>query len=441
MNVTHLTIEEVRCFAEPQQLDLRPLTFVVGENSTGKTTALACIQVLADFLSGEGLNFNSDPYFMGIFRDIVRRSMKREKSFGIGIGIQTKDGDVEFNVKFTEKEDGVEPVVQSLSIRFSDGEIILKSSEGIGRRFDPRILDREQNRHVLEVDSLRLNSKDPFFPLVYFLNKRLDSKSEHQRVFSKFLSDKTDSIGSFLRPGNEPNIRVFSTSPFRSPPERTYNPTRITADTRGSDVPMRMMLMKSSSPERWSKLRHALARFGENSGLFQSIDVKKLGPSAGAPFQVTVKVRGPTVNIVDVGYGIGQILPILVNVLDYEDPQDQTKVEETPKSFLLQQPEVHLHPRAQAELTSLLAHLASLGNRSFIIETNSDYMVDRARIEIMRGNIDKDDVSLIYLEHKKNVVKVHNISFDEMGNLIGVPPHFRDFFLQESGRLMGFLDS
>ena len=106
--------------------------------------------------------------------------------------------------------------------------------------------------------------------------------------------------------------------------------------------------------------------------------------------------------------------------------------------LLLQQPEVHLHPRAQAALSSLLAQLASQRSQSFIVETHSDYMIDRARIEIRRGNIKKDDVSLIYLEPKNNVVKVHNIRFDEMGNMIGVPPHFRDFFLLESDRLMGF---
>ena len=108
--------------------------------------------------------------------------------------------------------------------------------------------------------------------------------------------------------------------------------------------------------------------------------------------------------------------------------------------YLLQQPEVHLHPKAQAELTSLLAQLASMGNQSFVVETHSDYMVDRARIEIRRGNINADDVSLIYLEPKKNVVKVHNITFDKMGNMMGVPPHFRDFFLLETDRLMGFED-
>lgn len=113
----------------------------------------------------------------------------------------------------------------------------------------------------------------------------------------------------------------------------------------------------------------------------------------------------------------------------------------TPSSFsLLQQPEVHLHPRAQAEFSSLLAKLAGKGNRSFIVETHSDYMIDRARIEIRKGTVRPEDVSLIYFEPKGNIVRVHNIGFDKMANMMGVPPHYRNFFLKESKRLMGFED-
>ena len=108
--------------------------------------------------------------------------------------------------------------------------------------------------------------------------------------------------------------------------------------------------------------------------------------------------------------------------------------------FPLQQPEVHLHPRAQAELSSLLATLASEGNRVFLVETHSDYMIDRARVEIRKGNIRPEDVSLIYLEPRGNVAKVHNISFDKMANMEGVPPHYGEFFLKEYRQLMGFED-
>ena len=203
-------------------------------------------------------------------------------------------------------------------------------------------------------------------------------------------------------------------------------------DPEGSDVPLLLMQAKTIRKGSWEKLKAQLVEFGKQSGLYQNIDIKNLNRGLGAPFQLKFKVRGPNSNITDVGYGVSQILPILVHILG-------TNPHETNFS-LLQQPEVHLHPKAQAELSSLLAKLASQSNRSFIVETHSDYMLDRARIEIIRGNICPEDVSLIYFEPKGNIVKVHNISFDKMANMVGVPPHYGEFFLKESKRLLGFKD-
>lgn len=440
MKITQFTMEEVRCFAARQEFEIRPLTFLVGENSTGKTTMLACFHILAEYLSGGEVDFNLRPYSMGIFGDIVRRSRKQDKSFELGILLTNKDDEVEITFGFVEKSGGVEPVVQSVSIKFSDGEIVLIAKERIGGRFEPKAIDEGKNHFHIDVDSNRLNGDDPFFPLNYFANKRMEGKSDHNRALSRFLGGKIEKGISFLNPGNEPIATVFSTSPVRSQPRRTYDPTREFQDPEGSDVPMMLTRIAYTKPEEWERLRQQLIDFGKSSGLFQSIDTEALRSSLGSPFQLKFKVRGPRTNIVDVGYGVSQVLPILVYVLTSSFYESHRLSQDAGKYLLLQQPEVHLHPKAQAELTSLLAQLANIGNQSFLIETHSDYMVDRARIEIRRGNIKAEDVSLIYLEPKKNVVKVHNISFDKMGNMIGVPPHFREFFLLESERLMGFED-
>ena len=104
MSITQFTMEEVRCFAERQTLEIRPLTFLVGENSTGKTTALACFHVLADYLRGEGIDFNQPPYSMGIFKDIIRNSTKKEKTFKLGFTIRGRNEDVECTVEFLKKK-------------------------------------------------------------------------------------------------------------------------------------------------------------------------------------------------------------------------------------------------------------------------------------------------------------------------------------------------
>ena len=101
-----------------------------------------------------------------------------------------------------------------------------------------------------------------------------------------------------------------------------------------------------------------------------------------------------------------------------------------------------MHPKAQTELTTLLVSLTKQKRQVFIVETHSSYMIDRARIEIMRGNISHNDVSLVYLEPQRNdkgrTVKAHNITFDKEANLVGEPPHYAKFFVKETGRLLGF---
>ena len=301
---------------------------------------------------------------------------------------------------------------------------------------DLDFFDEERNQCRIVCGSDVLNSV-PFL----FIFSIFPEQSEDENAFSKYLKKKDEKFKKSKRPlwNIWDTISMFSTSPGRSRPERTYDPTREFNDPEGSDVPMYLMRIEATQKADWEMLKQQLVEFGKSSGLFQNIEIKRLGRALGSPFQLQFNIRGPKVNIIDVGYGVSQILPILVQILN---PSISKGSQRTPQSTfsLLQQPEVHLHPRAQAEFSSLLAKLASQSNRSFIVETHSDYMIDRARIEIRNGNIKPEEVSLIYFEPKGRVVKVHNISFDKMANMVGVPSHYGKFFLKETNRLLGFKD-
>lgn len=228
-----------------------------------------------------------------------------------------------------------------------------------------------------------------------------------------------------------------SIAPIRSKPERTYNPFFDEPDPEGSEVPAELASIARKGGAKWDELKAQLEQFGQEAGLFSEIGVRKLGKSGSDPFQLQVKARGPRANIKDVGYGVSQILPILVRLAH---PVRRTE------TVLIQQPEVHLHPRGQAALSSILIGLLGSKGRSrrrhpsrFVIETHSDYMIDRARIAIRHKEIKPDDVSLVYLEPKpRGGVTVNNICFDELGNMTGVPRGYRDFFLKESDALLGF---
>ncbi|HYL78348.1 MAG TPA: DUF3696 domain-containing protein [Bryobacteraceae bacterium] len=219
----------------------------------------------------------------------------------------------------------------------------------------------------------------------------------------------------------------YAFGPIRTNPQRTYDPIRLTPTPESSHVPM--LLAELSYPrvkKDWTRLESSLGEFGKRSGLFERINVIRKGKKESDPFQIAVQTGGPSFNLVDVGYGVSQVLPILVDTLQRSRVNDV---------FLLQQPEVHLHPRAQAELGSYFARQARKNGR-FVIETHSDYIVDRIRLEVRRKTLRPEDVSLLYFERRKRGAMVHNLELAGDGSITNPPKGYRQFFLNETDNLL-----
>jgi predicted ATPase len=140
-------------------------------------------------------------------------------------------------------------------------------------------------------------------------------------------------------------------------------------------------------------------------------------------------MNGSPVNMVDVGYGVSQILPILVDCLRGKPG----------RMFLLQQPEVHLNPRVQSELASFLAALAKKEQKQFLIETHSDYLIDRLRLDIRdrKHDLKPEDVSILFFERGPKGVTIHPMGIDKWGNIEGAPKGYRKFILEEERRILG----
>ena len=444
MSIRKLIIEDVRCFAGRQEFHIRPVTFLVGENSTGKSTALACFQILANYASSlrwqSNPDFNVDPYRMGAFADIVRRARPAKESFQMGFGFQdeTEQETFEYLLTLAEKEKGAEPVVREQRIVSPAGEVVFREKES---ESSSRLMEPENSLEVTDIvresgkKRFIVNSTHQGFPAFFLITdlfyslkeKNQENLSPEEKELHRFM-EKNITLSSLDLRFPFDNRSVFSFAPIRSKPQRTYNPLKEEMSPEGGEIPMLMMNMARAEKERWGKLKERLVEFGNASGLFSDISVRRLGKSTGDPFQLQVKVKGPRANLMDTGYGVSQLLPVLVRI--FQVGPDAT--------FLIQQPEVHLHPTGQAELASLMLAMAKERTHRFVVETHSDYMVNRARIEIMDGRIAPQDVSLIYLEAVGRSVKVHNVAFDEQANLLGAPAGYRRFFLKESDRLIGF---
>ena len=235
------------------------------------------------------------------------------------------------------------------------------------------------------------------------------------------------------------NPRPYASAPVRSKPQRTYDPARPTRDPEGDYIPMYLAEIFFQNKGEWNYFKGALEKFGQESGLFDEISVKSFGRKASEPFQVQIrkfsgKVKGPQRNLIDVGYGVSQVLPIVTELLRGNTFMELLRGT-LPSIFLLQQPEVHLHPSAQAALGSLFCEVAT-PERQLIIETHSDHLIDRVRMDVRDGTTDlkPDDVSILFFERKDLDVRIHSLQIDEEGNIEGAPDGYRNFFLEETAR-------
>ncbi len=438
---SELILRDVRCFAGEQRAPLRPLTLLVGENSTGKTSFLGCYAALHRALERGVLvgdfDFNEEPFSMGSFRDIVRSrrgSQGAIKEFRIGLGTGRGDeGSDTWRLTATFSGERSEPTVQSWRYDFSSGAFLeLRRAdegttfaiEGYETKIAVPFTSRTSFYGALEVDDFIVRRFPEMEPIRDFL-------AEHRAPRRRGRLRRQP----FLFP---PLPRLVPVAPLRAKPKRTYDPVRETATPEGEHIPMLMMRLEHTEGEQWQSLREDLVAFGKESGLFSDIRVKRHGKQLSDSFQLQVKVHsGSLANLMDVGYGVSQSLPILVELLTTVPRAPRRQI---PALFLLQQPEVHLHPRGQAELASFLVNSVEKRSHSFLVETHSDHIVDRIRIAVREKRIAADKVGILFFEPQRrgNAVSIHEIRLDAYGNIEGAPAGYRDFFLRETDRLLGF---
>lgn len=447
-----IVVKNFRCFHEEQTPRMAPLTLLVGDNSTGKTSFLALTRALWDVAFLQAVpNFKEEPYDLGSYGEIVHfrggRS-DREDQFEAGFdfapryqkGVASEIEDFHFQMTFEQGRTA--PVL--LKRRLAQGSTWIEEQQDERRvRFctrggrtgewkTPEYFDRGD----LD-DSEERNRLAPLTFLFRSLMWKLEESSSKSGNASESIAEEDakelyllarefERRHRYLLVGSRP----YASAPVRSKPRRIYEASPQRQDPEGEYIPMRLAGLHFRGGKEWEYVKNALEDFGRSSGLFDEISVSPLIKKESGPFQLQIRKfgsrsKGPQRNLIDVGYGVSQVLPVVMELLRRR----------TPPMFLMQQPEVHLHPRAQAALGSQFCRMAG-PKRQLVVETHSDYLLDRVRMDIRDGksNLKPEDVSILYFERKDLDVKIHSIGLDEEGNVLNAPPSYRKFFMEEVNR-------
>jgi len=420
-------------------IPIKKVNFLIGENSTGKTSILSLLNLLSAPQFWQQYEFNTDQVEMGNFKNIASIESKNRDYFRIGFIADESSKENQNNailtlMTFTEVNDL--PFLSQFHCLFNQVEMEFKISEkSIRYRVETSknidlsptgvleiIKSWGKNTGEKELETLMDSSfyeKGRITLPIYFMIRDAYSKKAKEKDFSQILQPFLSKILEFLKP-------FIWIAPIRSKPRRTYDLYKYGFSPEGEHSPYLIKKLLTDPKIRDTFLRFIEA-FGGESNLLNSVEVNPFGNDPSSPFELMVRLNGKLININYVGYGISQCLPLLVEMFSRENGA----------WFAVQQPEVHLHPKAQAALGSLIHNLALTEDKNFLIETHSDYIIDRFRLNCRRDAKAKIDSQVLYFERTQQGNTVYPVDIEESGNYSeNQPKSFRDFFVKEQMDLL-----
>lgn len=426
MSDIYIVLENVRTFSGRHQIPVRPLTILTGENSSGKTTSLGMFAALCDAESYPlQPNFNKPPYNFGNYATIATYKggrFGRAKDFTLGYRRAEPSKKALTSVEATYRSYRGQVQLHILTAEASDFQFSMAMAEAqfpkLRGTYKIQFGNERSEAEFSLPQVLGETRSYPLFQLIMRASVEAGrEKGDGPPERSNLLMRAFDYLWHLVP------FEALSVAPIRTKPERTYSQMTETYRPTGDHIPflIEQLLRDEETSKQRDLLVKALQEFGEESGLFRDFGVKHLGNRASNPFQLTVKIAGRDINLVDVGYGVSQALPIVV----------QSFLTSREQFLLLQQPEVHLHPRAQAALGTFFARITRAGHRGLLIETHSDYIIDRIRQEVAAQRLPPDAVEVLYFHREGLETIPYVIGIDKEGNFTNVPHNYREFFLQE----------
>jgi len=424
---TEMRLESFKGWEDTGKIRLAPITLFFGANSTGKTSLLQAILLLKQTAESTDRTRVLHP---GNEHSLIDLGTVPDLVFG-----HVADRVLKFRLSWEEPEPIALPGGAIAGLGFSMSVEVAESGEPILReaRYDLA------NRHVgmkrrgdgaYDLFAAGVELKRPVgrpWPLpspVRFYGFPDEVRSYRQNA--DWLADLSLAFERQLG-------RVHYVGPLREYPKRSYlwageRPPNV---GKKGELAVPAILAARTSKQRigrgegkgrrYVSFEAHLAEWLKRTGVVDTFGVEAIGRNR-KDYEVKVRrtAKSTEVLITDVGFGVSQILPLLVQAF-YASPSS---------TVIFEQPEIHLHPKIQADLADLLIDAAMGGGVQFIVESHSEHLLRRLQRRIAEEKIRQEDVALYVCDVEGGACRLSPLEVDVYGNVTNWP---KDFFGDDLG--------
>jgi len=413
-------------------LTLAPITGLFGTNSSGKTSILQFLLLLKQTKEATdraiSLELNGPYVQLGTMQDAIHRhdeslrlaltltfSVAEELKVADPTGRRIKEiasgRDITYQAEVSVYQ--MAPRSEALSYTVGGLTFALARGEGEKREFDLKVVPERRFRFK------RTRGRPPILPGP-IKSYAFPDQARTNFQNAAFLADLEAAYEAAIE-------RMFYLGPLRDYPQRDY----LWARSRPTDVGRRgeraidaiLAATEASEflyldPERRKgrkTFQQMVAYWLRELGLIESFTVEEIKQGTNR-WQALVVTRpgGSKVLLTDVGFGVSQVLPV-VTLLLYV-PEGST--------VILEQPEIHLHPLAQANLADVIIYAAQRRRVQVIVESHSEHLLLRLQRRIAEQQLSAKDVKVYFSDAPNGVSRLTELELDLFGNIQNWPDKF-----------------
>ncbi len=421
-----MRLKNFRGYSDTGLQELRPITILIGPNGGGKSTLLKFFMALKQTAESSdnattlitSVDLDKRGYVdLGLYSDYVYQGNTERKIHLFlaweslrknGRKKQVGESVNALDVQLAFRQTGKQVVVQKLTYREES-----QASESVVAGKVLASLSR-QRRGAYKPDmphkqDWKIGGKDT--------SKKYEPYKFY-RFSPDFLADVTSqaemALRSYVQEFENQLFQTYYLGPLRENPQRYYETTGERPGDLGIKGQRIGAVLYADKDDNQEKIIKLTSKWLNKLEIADSISLSRI--AKGNLFHLNIRGRNQDydTNIIDYGFGVSQILPVIVESL--YSPDNAT--------LLIEQPEIHLNAHQQLELPNLFVDLMKTSSKQFIIETHSEYFLKRLGTLVAKRELAPEEVILYYCDTDEHGSHMKPIEFDELGVASWWPEQF-----------------